>query len=56
MDDTVYYNAIETGRNYSSEYRKRQVDLLKNILDSEIEIISHVETLLRNLAVSEAHK
>lgn len=51
MDITVIYNEIETGRNYSTEFRKRQVDLLKNILDKEIEIVSHTETLLRNLEV-----
>jgi hypothetical protein len=51
MEVTVCYNEIKTARNYSTEYRKRQVVLLGTILESEIEIVSQVETLLRKLEV-----
>lgn len=48
-NDAVCYNKIITGRNFSAEFRKRQVALLKNILEGETEIVSHIKTLLRDL-------
>jgi transcriptional regulator with XRE-family HTH domain len=49
--DKVHYNEIDTGRNFSKDFRKKQAELLKQVLEIEREMAAAGEELLQALKV-----
>jgi len=47
--EKVHYNEIDTGRNFSRDFRKKQAELLKQVLDIEREIVAAAEKVLKEL-------
>lgn len=47
--ETIHYNEINTRRNYTQAFRKRQVTLLQEVLQKESEIVQLTESLLEKL-------
>lgn len=47
--EKVHYNEIDTGRNFSRDFRKKQAQLLKQVLDIERDIVAAAEKVLKEL-------
>ncbi|WOO35085.1 hypothetical protein R2R35_14910 [Anaerocolumna sp. AGMB13020] len=47
--EKVHYNEIDTGRNFSRDFRKKQAELLKQVLDRERVIVVAAEKVLKEL-------